>query len=128
MSKQDLPLSPHLQIYKPQITSVLSIMHRITGFSLAFIVILFILGLLTVAVGERYYNTFIFYLTSYPVKLIFFPVVYGFSYHMLNGIRHILWDFGLLISNRQATISGIFIIALSILLSIYILNFLGIIL
>ena len=47
MSKQDLPLSPHLQIYKPQITSVLSIMHRITGFSLAFIVILFILGLLT---------------------------------------------------------------------------------
>ena len=72
MSKQDLPLSPHLQIYKPQITSVLSIMHRITGFSLAFIVILFILGLLTVAVGERYYNTFIFYLTSYPLKLIFF--------------------------------------------------------
>ena len=80
------------------------------------------------ATGERYYNTFIFYLTSYPLKLIFFPVVYGFSYHMLNGIRHILWDFGLLISNRQATISGIFIIALSILVSIYILYFLGIIL
>ena len=75
MSKQDLPLSPHLQIYKPQITSVLSIMHRITGFSLTFIVILFVLGLLTVAVGERYYNTFILYLTSYPLKLIFFPDV-----------------------------------------------------
>ena len=128
MRKQDLPLSPHLQIYKPQITSILSIMHRITGFSLSFVVILFILGLLTVALGEEYYNTFILYLTSYPLKIIFFPVVYGLSYHMLNGVRHILWDFGLLISNRQATISGIFIIALSIVFSIYILYFLGIIL
>jgi len=128
MKKQNLPLSPHLQIYKPQITSVLSIMHRITGFSLTFIIILLIFGLLTVAIGERYYNTFILYLTSYPLKLIFFPVVYGLSYHMLNGIRHILWDFGLLISNRQATISGILIIALSILVSTYILYFLGIIL
>ena len=58
MSKQDLPLSPHLQIYKPQITSVLSIMHRITGFSLAFVVILFVLGLLAVALGEGYYNKY----------------------------------------------------------------------
>ena len=128
MNKKNLPLSPHLQIYKPQITSVLSIMHRITGFALTFIVILFILGLLTIAAGEKYYNIFILYLTSYPLKLIFFPVIFGLSYHMLNGIRHILWDFGLLISNREATISGILIITLSIIVSIYILYFLGIIL
>ena len=125
MSKQDLPLSPHLQIYKPQITSVLSIMHRITGFSLAFIVVLFILGLLTVAVGERYYNTFIFYLTTYPLKLIFFPVVYGFSYHMLNGIRHILWDFGFLLGNRSSAIFGYIIIATSFISSIFISRLLG---
>ena len=75
MRKQDLPLSPHLQIYKPQITSVLSIMHRITGFSLTFVVILFVLGLLTVALGKVYYDTFILYITSYPLKLVFFPVV-----------------------------------------------------
>lgn len=120
MKKQNLPLSPHLQIYKPQITSVLSIMHRITGFSLSFMIILSIFGLLTIAVGELYYNIFIIYLTSFPVKLIFFPAVLGLSYHMLNGIRHIIWDFGFLMSNRQASISGILIITLSILISIYI--------
>jgi len=120
MKKQNLPLSPHLQIYKPQITSVLSIMHRITGFSLSFMIILSIFGLLTIAVGELYYNIFIIYLTSFPVKLIFFPAVFGLSYHMLNGIRHIIWDFGFLMSNRQASISGILIITLSILISIYI--------
>ena len=46
------------------------------------------------------YNFIVSLFTKYPLKLIFYPIIFGFSYHMLNGFRHILWDFGYLISNK----------------------------
>ena len=125
MKKQDLPLSPHLQIYKPQITSLLSISHRISGVALNFVLVIVVLGLLCITLGESYFELLISLITSFPVKIIIFLAILGFSYHFLNGIRHIIWDFGFLLGIRSSAIFGYFIIATSIISSIFISRLLG---
>ena len=125
MKKQDLPLSPHLQIYKPQITSLLSISHRISGVALNFVLIILVLGLLCITLGESYFELLISLINSFPIKIIIFLAILGFSYHFLNGIRHIIWDFGFLLGNRSSAIFGYFIIATSFISSIFISILLG---
>ena len=125
MKKQDLPLSPHLQIYKPQITSLLSISHRISGVALNFVLVILVLGLLCITLGESYFELLISLINSFPIKIIIFLAILGFSYHFLNGIRHIIWDFGFLLGNRSSGISGYIIIATSFISSIYIFRLLG---
>jgi len=125
MKKQDLPLSPHLQIYKPQITSLLSISHRISGVALNFVLVMLVLGLLCITLGESYFELLISLITFFPIKIIIFLAILGFSYHFLNGIRHIIWDFGFLLGIRSSAIFGYFIIATSIISSIFISRLLG---
>ena len=125
MKKQDLPLSPHLQIYKPQITSLLSISHRISGVALNFVLVILVLGLLCITLGESYFELLISLINSFPIKIMIFLAILGFSYHFLNGIRHIIWDFGFLLGNRSSAIFGYFIIATSIISSIFISRLLG---
>jgi len=125
MKKQDLPLSPHLQIYKPQITSLLSISHRISGVALNFVLVMLVLGLFCITLGESYFELLISLITFFPIKIIIFLAILGFSYHFLNGIRHIIWDFGFLLGNRSSAIFGYFIIATSIISSIFISRLLG---
>ena len=124
--KKNLPLSPHLQIYKPQITSILSIAHRITGFSLNLALVLTTIWIVSMSLGDIYYQNFVRIFQTFFIKLLVFFIVLGFSYHALNGIRHILWDLGYLIDNNSALISGIIIIISSIAISILISIFLGI--
>ncbi len=118
MKKQDLPLSPHLQIYKPQITSILSISHRITGFSLNFSIVIMVYGLFSLSLGEKYFNFFLVFVNSIPIKVILFLTILGFLYHLLNGIRHILWDFGFFLENKSSAALGYIIIISSISLSV----------
>ena len=125
MKKQDLPLSPHLQIYKPQITSLLSISHRISGVALNFVLVILVLGLLCITLGESYFELLISLITFFPIKIIIFLAILGFSYHFLNGIRHIIWDFGFLLGNRSSAIFVFFIIATSFISSIFISRLLG---
>jgi len=125
MKKQDLPLSPHLQIYKPQITSLLSISHRISGVALNFVLVMLVLGLFCITLGESYFELLISLITFFPIKIIIFLAILGFSYHFLNGIRHIIWDFGFLLGNRSSAIFGYFIIATSFISSILISRLLG---
>ena len=125
MKKQDLPLSPHLQIYKPQITSLLSISHRISGVALNFVLVMLVLGLLCITLGESYFELLISLINSFPIKIIIFLAILGFSYHFLNGIRHIIWDFGFLLGNRSSAIFGYIIIATSFISSIFISKLLG---
>ena len=120
MKKQDLPLSPHLQIYKPQITSLLSISHRISGVALNFVLVILVLGILCITLGESYFELLISLITFFPIKIIIFLAILGFSYHFLNGIRHIIWDFGFLLGNRSSAIFGYFIIATSFISSIFV--------
>ncbi len=120
MRKEQFPISPHLQIYKPQITSILSITHRVTGFCLNLILIIVLLWLLSLSLGENTYNNYIKFMSFIPMRLIIFFSIMVFTYHMLNGIRHIFWDFGLFMENRSAAIFGYSIVVVSISLSIYI--------
>ncbi len=92
--KQVRPLSPHLQIYKPQITSILSIMHRITGIGLSVGTILIVLWLTTLSLGESFYEYYILFIGSLFGKLILIAFTFALSYHLSNGIRHLFWDLG----------------------------------
>ena len=92
--KKERPLSPHLQIYKPQITSVLSIMHRITGVALSFGTCLIVLWVLSLSLGEFFYEYYIIFIKSWFGKLVLVGFTFALSYHFSNGIRHLFWDFG----------------------------------
>ena len=127
MKKSELPISPHLQIYKPQITSILSITHRITGVCLNFSIIFVSLWLLSLSLGENIYNYFIEFSNTIFMKLVMSISIFGLSYHAMNGIRHILWDFGFFLNNLSGLISGIIVILSALVLSILLIFKLGII-
>ena len=94
MSTPQRPLSPHLQIYKPQISSVLSILHRITGVGLFVGLLTFIVYLGALASGPRALGCFLKMLGS-PLGLIYaFAVSVAVFYHSANGLRHLVWDAG----------------------------------
>lgn len=93
----DRPLSPHLQIYKVQVTSFFSIMHRLTGVLLFFLLMIFSWHfILHVYFPELFIVVYLNALLSTSVaKLAYVLCFIGFTYHFLNGIRHLLWDMGL---------------------------------
>ena len=93
-AKEKRPLSPHLQVYKIQLTSLLSILHRGTGIVLYGGAIFCALWFLSLAQGpQNYLNMQSFVL--HPIGLIFLMgVSFSFFYHLCNGIRHLLWDIG----------------------------------
>ncbi|MDA1326563.1 MAG: succinate dehydrogenase, cytochrome b556 subunit [Proteobacteria bacterium] len=88
------PLSPHLQVYKPQITSVLSILHRITGVALAAGTLLLVWWLIAASVGPGYFNIVQSVIGSWIGRLLLFGWSFALFYHLCNGIRHLFWDMG----------------------------------
>jgi len=92
--KRPRPLSPHLGIYKPQITSVLSILHRATGIVLFGGAFLWALWFMAIAAGPFYYDQ-LQGLFLHPLGLIvLFGWTFSFCYHLCNGVRHLIWDAG----------------------------------
>lgn len=89
------PLSPHLQIYKPQITSVLSILHRGTGIVLFGGSILWCFWFVNLAWGSETYYQYQDLLLSPLGLFILLGWSFSFFYHLCNGIRHLLWDTGI---------------------------------
>lgn len=88
------PLSPHLQIYKPTITMVLSIVHRMTGAALYVGTLLLAWWLIAVAQGEKYYY-YVNAVLGHPIgKFILFAYTWALIHHMLGGMRHLYWDTG----------------------------------
>ena len=94
MATQERPLSPHLQVYKPQITMVMSILHRITGVVLAVGSLLFVAWLVAVAGGADAFELARAALASVPGQIVLFGLSACLVYHFLNGIRHLAWDAG----------------------------------
>lgn len=109
------PLSPHLQIYRPQITSMLSILHRITGFGLAAGVVLLTWGLLAAAAGEDSYAVFYGFCKSIVGQVMLFGWTFAFLYHLFNGIRHLVWDTGRGFDLKTASKSGWAVVVASLL-------------
>ena len=117
MATDNRPLSPHLQVYRPQLTSVLSILHRITGVLLSFGLIAVIAWVLALAAGPERYDAVTGFLASGPVLLILLGATAAFFYHLLNGIRHLCWDAGWLLDLRGAYASGWTVVGLTIVLT-----------
>ena len=88
------PLSPHLQIYRPQLTSVMSISHRLTGVVLAAGGMCLVAWLVMLATGGGWYATAQAFANHGIGRLVLFLFWLATAYHMGNGIRHLLWDFG----------------------------------
>lgn len=110
------PISPHLTIYRPQISSMLSIAHRLSGGFLFIGIILFCWWLVMITFYPSNLSMFADY--SQLAKPILFIWVIAFYYHLLNGIRHLFWDAGLGFEIKTMNISGILVIITSISLTI----------
>jgi succinate dehydrogenase / fumarate reductase cytochrome b subunit len=88
------PLSPHLFIYKPMLTMMMSIVHRITGAALYFGTLLMAWWLIAAASGPDAYAGIGSFMSSWIGRIILFGYTWALFHHMLGGIRHLLWDTG----------------------------------
>ncbi len=108
--KSKRPLSPHLQVYKPQMTSLTSVLHRVTGVALAYGLFVFTWWLVAAAIGPEAYGMFTDFAGSGIGKLLMFGWSLAFYYHFANGIRHLIWDYGKMLTIKDAYASGFFIL------------------
>ena len=88
------PLSPHLQVYKPIPTMVMSIVHRITGGALYFGTLLVAWWLIAAASGEAYFEWVSWFFGTLIGRLVLFGYTWALVQHMLGGLRHFMWDMG----------------------------------
>jgi succinate dehydrogenase / fumarate reductase cytochrome b subunit len=88
------PLSPHLSIYQPMLSMMMSIVHRITGAALYFGTLLLVWWLLAVASGPGAYATFQSAASSIIGRLVLLGYTWALVHHMLGGLRHLIWDTG----------------------------------
>jgi len=112
------PLSPHLQVYRPQLTSITSIFTRITGNALIVGAALIVWWFLAAASGPEAFARAQWWLTSWVGDLIMFLSLWALWYHALAGIRHLIWDTGRGLELETAEKMGLAIIAGSALLTI----------
>ncbi len=105
------PLSPHLQIYKPQLTSIMSISHRITGVALAVGTLLLTWWVMAAATGPEAFQSVRSVIGSPIGYLLLLGWSFALFYHMANGIRHLMWDSGHGLEIRQAEFAGYVVIA-----------------
>lgn len=105
-SDKTRPLSPHLQVYRPQITSILSITHRMTGVALALGTVLLVLWLVALAWGPDAFGFVQRIIASEVGRTILFGFVFALFYHLCNGIRHLAWDAGAGYELKHLRLSG----------------------
>jgi succinate dehydrogenase / fumarate reductase, cytochrome b subunit len=94
MTHDRRPLSPDLQIYRPQLTSVLSISHRVTGIALSVGALFLVSWLLAAAAGPQTYSSVEGFMRSWLGLLLMFGWTFSLFFHLCNGIRHLVWDAG----------------------------------
>ena len=118
MQEKNNPLSPHLQIYKWQISSLLSITHRIVGVVniLAITIICFLS--LSLLLGAENYEIIHNFFKSFFGKFIVVSICWTFSFHILNELRHLLWDLGYGFDLKVARITGVIALIGSFILTI----------
>lgn len=106
VNRGDRPLSPHLQIYRPQITSMLSILHRITGVGLVLGAVLLVWWLMAAATSPEAFAAVDAFLAGPIGGFLMLGSLWALSYHLLNGVRHLFWDAGLGFDLGNVTATG----------------------
>jgi succinate dehydrogenase / fumarate reductase cytochrome b subunit len=112
------PLSPHLQIYKPPLTSVLSITHRGTGVFLTIGALFLTCWLLALADGPEQFDNLQTHLTNWYGQCLVYAFVFSLYFHLCNGIRHLFWDIGLGLDIDTTYKSGYAVVAATIILTL----------
>lgn len=115
--QKERPLSPHLQVYKPQLTSMLSILHRSTGVFLALGTPLLVIWLYAVASGPEGYASMQSCLGHWFGQLLLLGWTYALFFHLCNGIRHLFWDVGQGLELETLYTSGKIVMVLSVALT-----------
>ena len=118
MKDNQNPISPHLQIYRWHISSLLSITHRIVGVINLLALILMFFWLLAFSLGESNYELFLLTINSFFGKFILIGFTWSMSFHIFSGIRHLFWDMGYGFEIKTANISGILVIFSSLVTTI----------
>ncbi len=120
MENKNNPLSPHLQIYSWNISSLLSIAHRIVGVINTIAIIFICLWLVLLSFGESNDEFIQVFLKSFSGKFFIIALSWSFSFHILNEIRHLVWDMGYGFDLKTSKITGIITIFGSFILAILI--------
>ena len=118
MNDSKNPLSPHLQIYRWHISSLLSITHRISGVINLLALILIFFWLIFLSLGENNYQSFLLIINSFIGKFILIGFTWSMSFHLLSGIRHLVWDLGYGFEIKTANITGGIVIISSLVITI----------
>lgn len=111
------PLSPHLQVYRPQLTSTMSIAHRLTGVLVSLGMVVVTAWLVALAAGPEAFATINAWLGTSVGLIALFLWTVALLYHLLNGIRHLLWDAGWLLELKGAYASGWSVLVLTVVLT-----------
>jgi succinate dehydrogenase / fumarate reductase cytochrome b subunit len=117
-TKRARPLSPNIQIYRPQLTSVLSIANRITGVFLSACAVVLVIWLIAAADGAAAYSRFHDFVGSWLGRILLLTATFAFFLHLCGGIRHLVWDTVHGFDLRQIYISGWIVVAASIVLTV----------
>ena len=112
------PLSPNVQIYRPQLTSVLSILNRITGILLSACAVVLVVWLVAAAWGPQTYAPVQEAIGSWIGQIFLFGATFGFFLHLCGGIRHLVWDTVHGFELRSIYISGWAVVAASAVLTV----------
>ena len=114
----DRPLSPHAGVYKFKYTIVSSFLNRLTGLGLTLGLLPLVYWLMALADGRDAYARAAVVLTSPLFKLIYVLLAFSFSYHLVAGFRHLIWDTGRGLEKRQSQTSAYVVIAVAVLLTL----------
>jgi succinate dehydrogenase / fumarate reductase cytochrome b subunit len=117
-SKRTRPLSPNIQIYKPQLTSVLSIANRITGVVLSMYAAALVVWLVAGAAGPQAYSTVHAFMRLWIGQILLFGGTFSFFMHLCGGIRHLVWDAGYGFELRAIYASGYAVVVTSTALTV----------
>ena len=117
---ENKPLSPHIQIYRWHISSLVSITHRITGIINFFVISLIFLWFAFIFFGESNYQTIQTILETLLGKFVILAITWSFSFQMLSEVRHLIMDLGYGFELQATRISGLLVIFGSIFLTIII--------
>jgi succinate dehydrogenase / fumarate reductase cytochrome b subunit len=117
-AKRPRPQSPNVQIYRPQLTSVLSILNRITGVVLSACAVVLVIWLLAAATGPQAYAVVQRAVASWVGQTVLFGATFAFFLHFCGGIRHLVWDTVHGFELRSIYISGWVVVTASIVLTV----------
>lgn len=117
VNRGNRPLSPHLSVYRMQMSMITSITHRITGVGLMLAAVLIVWWFLAASTSAEYFAMADAFLTSWFGSLILIGSLWALSYHFCNGIRHLIWDTGRGLELEDTKKSGIAVVVGSVVLT-----------